>query len=322
MEVLLDETTLHPCAVLVPGARIQALAETLRELDGLGLPRTLRSSRAAPDLDLGEGRGLRTWCFDQAVGRDARQLLLSRLGKQPYIDGPDGLLSRREGHGAIEARLGDVEVFGLGLAALGGGVAVGLGCEPALDDPPEPPVLAVTLSSLEADDIVVERVAVHRFDSPGQVRGHGEGLRLQVLRALGSGAELLERAEELFPLLRFGPVAFEQLVALSGKEPVFGPLLRHLGALDEGARQWTQTTAYCPAGSINWSPESAATLQHRRFGPMRDFDLPPGFAPGRFSYHTKLVDGWRLYFRPERTAAGPLVVIGYLGPHLPTKRFE
>jgi len=319
MDVLLDETTLHPCAVLAPGPRIQALAQTVRELDGLGLPRVLCSVRATPDLDLGEGRGLRSWCFDQAVDRDARQLLLSRLGKQPFIDGPDGLFSRREGVGAIEARMGDRIVYGLGLAALGGGIAVGLLCERASDEPLK---LAVIVSSLEADEIVVEQVQVPRFVLADQVRGHGDRLRLQVFRALGSGADLVERAGELFPHLSFGSGAIEQFAVLSGKAPVFGPMLRHLDALDEGARQWAEATTYCSAGSINWSSESSATLKHSRFGPMRDFPAPRGFAPRRFSYHTKLVDGWRLYFCPERTQNGPVVLIGYFGAHLPTVRFD
>jgi hypothetical protein len=319
MDVLLDETTLHPCAVLAPAPRIQILAQTVRELDGLGLPRVLRCVRAAPDMDLGEGRGLRSWCFDQAVDRDARQLLLSRLGKQPFIDGPDGLFSRREGSGAIDARIGEVRVYGLGLAGLGGGIATGLVCEPASD---ELLTLAVVLSSLEENEIVAEPVEVMRCVSAGQVRGHGERLRLQLLRAVGSGADLLERAEELFPNLCFGSGAIEQFAALSGKEPVFGAMLRHLDALDEGARQWAEPATYCPAGSIKWSTESLATLKHGRFGPMRDFPPPTGFAPRRFSYHTKLVDGWRLYFHPERTQKSPVVLIGYIGAHLPTVRFD
>jgi len=113
-----------------------------------------------------------------------------------------------------------------------------------------------------------------------------------------------------------------QVAALTGKEPVFGQLLRHLGALDEGARGWADAAAYCPAGAVDWSPESETTRKHRRFGPLRDFPAPGGFAQERFSYHTKLGAGWRLYFRPERTEIGPLVLIGYLGPHLPTAHFD
>ncbi len=323
MDVLLDETTLHPCAPerlpVAPAHRILALAETLKALDGLGLPRALRCVRDAPDRDLGDGRGLRSWCSDRTLERDARVLILSRLGKQPFIDGPDGLFCRREGAGVIEGRCDGILVYGLGLAALGGGIAVGLHCEPPAE---EPVAVIVELASLEAEALVVETFAVSRFVSAGQVYAASEMLRSQVLRDVGSGAELLERVAALFPHLRLGPRAIEQIAALSGREPVFGSVLRHLGALDQGARQWAKSAAYCPAGGVNWSLESETTLKHGRHGPLRDFPVPAGFAQERFSCHTKLGTGWRLYFRPERAATGPLVLIGYLGPHLPTARFD
>jgi hypothetical protein len=57
---------------------------------------------------------------------------------------------------------------------------------------------------------------------------------------------------------------------------------------------------------------------------MRDFPVPEGFAAARWSLHTKLTGGagTRLYFRPERVGAAAVVLIGYVGDHLPTTRYR
>jgi hypothetical protein len=59
------------------------------------------------------------------------------------------------------------------------------------------------------------------------------------------------------------------------------------------------------------------------YGPQRDFPVPEGFKPRRWSDHTKLSGGAgaRLYFHAERTDEQAVVLIGYFGDHLPTVRF-
>lgn len=102
MEPLLDETSLVPCSEDEPGSRIAVLAETLTSLDALGAPRVLRGVIDAADRDIGDGKGLRYWCFRRgAVDDIAGRLVASRLSKAPFIDGPAGLLAREEGSRAI-----------------------------------------------------------------------------------------------------------------------------------------------------------------------------------------------------------------------------
>ncbi len=118
MEPILDETSLVPCAVRTPAARVTELARTLQALDGVGALRALRSVRDAADRDIRDGRGLRGWCFDRATPRDAGLLVAARLAKQPFIDGDGGLFSAAEGSRAIEVTVNGQRVLGLGLAAL------------------------------------------------------------------------------------------------------------------------------------------------------------------------------------------------------------
>jgi hypothetical protein len=97
-----------------------------------------------------------------------------------------------------------------------------------------------------------------------------------------------------------------------------------LRALDRGAEVWQPGNVYSPADAITWSRESTATLNHGKYGPLRDFSVPEGFESRRWSDHTKLSGGAgsRLYFDPQRTDGVAVVLIGYFGEHLPTVLFN
>jgi len=122
MRTILDETSLVPCPVWSPAARALDLARSLQAFDGLGAPRVLRSVRDAADRDIGNGFGLRIWCFDRATDRDAGRLLATRLASQPFIDGAGGLFAVAEGVRAVEAAVNGASALGAGLAALTDGV--------------------------------------------------------------------------------------------------------------------------------------------------------------------------------------------------------
>jgi hypothetical protein len=54
---------------------------------------------------------------------------------------------------------------------------------------------------------------------------------------------------------------------------------------DKGAASWHAETEYdfSPAEAISWNCESKTTLNHRRYGPPRDFPMPECFDPRRWS---------------------------------------
>jgi hypothetical protein len=322
MDPILDETSLAPCASRGPGARIAALAATLKALDGVGLPRVLRSVRRAPDIDIGDGSGLRSWCFRfrQGVDRDAGVFLAGRLGKQPFVDGPGGLFGAAEGSRVVVPRARGADALGLGLVALEGGVGVALGSAAI----PAGGRVAVELTSLDDDGgercDVLDALCVVRET---EVASHRATLVDALDGGITDGPTLLARAPEMFPLLRFGARARVQIAELSGNEVVFRQLLRHLRALHGGAVAWTNGP-FEPASKIAWSQESRLTLDDGKLGPLRDFPVPDGFAEFRWSLHTKLTGGAeaRLYFSPERVPDGPVVLIGYFGKKIPTALFR
>lgn len=320
MDVILDESSLVPCDSWSPALRVQTLASTIKALDQIGCARVLRTVRAAADQDIGHGRGLRNWCFAPDTNRDAGIFIAQRLGKQPFIDGLEGLFAMAEAGRAIEGCIGDVMVMGLALAALTGQPSVALGSEIL----PNCTEAIVNLNSLDGDEYLTEPIPVCRVVTDEDVRQQSETIARGIENSITNGGQLIERANDLFPRLRFGPRAEQQIASLTGREPAFHQLFRHLRALDQGAAHWMPDTPYSPAGAISWSSESNVTLQHGNFGPLRDFPMPNGFIQHRWSDHSKLSggNGARLYFHAARTNEQAVVLIGYFGEHLPTVRFN
>jgi len=226
-----------------------------------------------------------------------------------------------EGRRAIDGIARGASVFGLALAALIDEAAVLLG---SFALPGAIPTVNVELSCLDENGESRETAAVRCLVTAEDVDANRDWIIERVDNSLISGVSLIERLPIVFPLLRLGETAREQIEALTGTEVIFRQLIKHLRALNQGARNWLPDVRYAPATAISWGPESRATLEHGRFGPMRDFPVPEGFAASRWTYHTKLTGnggGFRLYFRPERTPNGPVVLIGYFGPHLPTVEY-
>lgn len=121
-----------------------------------------------------------------------------------------------------------------------------------------------------------------RLVTEEDARQQDEAIRRKVEESVQGGRQLLERASEIFPRLRFGSRAVRQISELTGNETVFYQLFRHLRALDEGAALWEAGAEYSPDGAITWSGESRQTLNHGVYGPPRDFPMPEGFAPRRW----------------------------------------
>lgn len=314
MEPVLDETSLVPCSEWAPAIRIAALSTVLKEFDRVGLPRVLRSVADAADRDIAQGRGLRSWCFERGPSRDAGLLVASRLARQPFIDGPEGLLARAEGQRVLETQANGSLVFGLGLGALEGR------CVATLASAASPTGRQVQVQVLDAsaDPISVTDVAVFAYARGDEVAADALHIQAAVDASISNGQVLLDRLDDAFPHLRVGPRASESFAALSGTEPVFRQLIRHMRALNSAAEAWAPGGPYRPEG-ITYSQESDQTLSHGRFGPIRDFPAPAGFEFERWSFHTKLTGGAgaRLYFRAVRTADSKAVLIGYFGAHLP-----
>jgi len=314
VEPILDESSLVPCKCLTPAQRIQSLAMTMRALDNIGVTRVLRSVRDAADRDIGEGRGLRNWCFEKRTDRDSGRFLANRLDKQPFIDGENGLFAVAEGNRAVEIIDSGQNVYGLGLAALTDGLALAM-----VTDQRQSPVRAtLEITTTDGEEIIVEQHVLNVLVSEADVTSAASDIPDRVLATVRNGSQLLERFEELFPRLRLGQAAYNSIAALHGSELVFNQLRRHLRMLDSAAK--THTSGSFTVNGVSASVESQATLNHGVYGPQRDFPAPKSFEQRRWSWHTKFTGGHaaRLYYDVEQLEGECVVLIGYFGKHLPT----
>ena len=315
-EPVLNELSLEPAEQLT-SARMQTLIEVLKKLSGLGFPRILRHGRDALTREVEAGLSFRAWLFQKAP-RDMRGLLGGYLQKAPFVE---ELHERGESAmGAlVEASHRGVSALGLGAAYLHGAPAVALCGTPQWDvDPLE--ILLTRIGQGEDGDAVEDMTAeVVHLCYADQVDKRAPMLRERILRAVSSGSELWSRRDELFPSLRFGGSVHRQMSELSGNEFYFHAVVEALSRLDAALATWSSGPLQTGMSS---SPESATTLSHSRYGPMRDFACPDG-QTRRFSNHLKLFsNNWRIYFLEARADDGRgQAVVGYIGPHLPTVKY-
>lgn len=321
MEAVFNERSLEPARARTIGLldRVAELAESVKALHSIGLPRFLRIAQRVPDTDVGDGFTLRRLCFQAGPHKEARQYLGSLLSKAPFVE---ALYQRAEGLDAVECRWRETLVLGLGLAALREDLAVSLPKTAGFQEPWIEIALCTISGQNDADaEPITSTVRVVHVGEPAHVDVHSEWIRTRLTAEARSGEELWSERERLLPKLFFGPQAEKQLRSLTGNEAWWPQICRHLRQLNGGALDW-RSGPYQPEGALDWSEESEATLKHGVLGPKRDFPVPEGFEPVRFSSHTKIfVGNQRIYFRPIRSGADARVLIGYVGRHLPTARF-
>ena len=315
LEPVLNELSVCETGHVEP--RLVILANTLNALSRLGLPTILRHHSGALDRHVSGQVSFKAALFAMNRGRarEEAQVILRRISKVPYVE---ELLTFAEGSAALEVTHDGALAFGLGHAALAETVAVSLSGIPTFDRV-NVPVTVMTVS--EGGVECFQDRAVQNVSRPEHVAACQEWYTQRRWGDVRSGSDLWERRADLLPRTLFGARAETQLRGFSGRERYFSHVCRHLHLLDLGVEEWGDSS-YAPSGALNWSQDSAQTLKHRDYGPKRDFPVPVGVAPERFSFHSKIFEGnQRIYFLPVSTGARRQVVIGYIGDHLPTVEY-
>jgi hypothetical protein len=122
-----------------------------------------------------------------------------------------------------------------------------------------------------------------------------------------------DKRQELFPNLMFCDGAARTLQALSGKEPYFTQICRHLFVLNSFCADWP-AQGLIALKEISWSDESSSTLNNDDLRSKREFNCPDGVRR-LFTRHTKPTGGnIRIHFLPFSDQGK--IMIGYIGPHL------
>ncbi len=139
------------------------------------------------------------------------------------------------------------------------------------------------------------------------------------LQSIQTSAELWEQRRTLYPSLEFCAVVQGQLEKHKTSKENLKTIRLRLLYLEQYSQVWSKGAFDNSHLSGNASPESEATLQHPKYGSLREFDCPDG-QKRQFSWHLKMHDGWRIHFYPD--AERQVIIVGYIGPHLPTVKFN
>ena len=137
--------------------------------------------------------------------------------------------------------------------------------------------------------------------------------RERARRECASGAELWEQRGDLFPHLLFGPEVEGHLNRIN----VLSKVMRRLTDLDASAASWSSGPT--PEWICDVRTESGAVMNTPKLRETRRFTSVTGNR-SVFALHASFGQGGRIHLRLD--AAQQQVEIGYIGGHLPTKRFS
>ena len=179
------------------------------QLPSYGLTKIIRTTCDFAQRELSSGYTVHNWAVDKNAPctPEIRQYYLTHATKGPYIVAFIEEHEDAEKIG-IEFTYSDEQVYGLGLASIWDSVVLSLDSDPAFRVD-EVSLQKTTLS--EDTEITQEIVKVASLWSKDQVVKIGACLREKKQLGVETGNELVGKADELFPLLKFSEPAKTQL---------------------------------------------------------------------------------------------------------------
>jgi hypothetical protein len=287
--------------------RMATLVSTALAATRAGALRCLRSAEDFSAIQLAAGYSIAQWRNDHEVQKEAREYLRVLQTKYP-LAGPtdiEGLRNRLE---LSEFSCNGTQAYGVGAAAVFGGLALSLLSAPAWD---VERLSIRSVSLVEEGGLEVTELPVRHAARPETVRLHEEWLRERQVPVF-TGDELWARRVALYPSLEFCKCLEAQL---SRMERIHvNPVRERLDELERYFKAW-DGGAFDPeqiAGKI--TVESTATLE--RYGAERTVTCPDGLRR-RFSWHARATPGAiRIYFEPVHELKRAYV--GYIGDKLAT----
>ena len=144
-----------------------------------------------------------------------------------------------------------------------------------------------------------------------------ERSRQRMRRHCFDALDLWRRRAQIFPHLLFGPDVSDHLSKLNrGWLPT---LLNRLVELDETARDWRLVRGSSPHWKCKVTRESRPTMNRPSLRKRRLFRSVSGQSR-LFEWHARFGSGGRIHLRFDSQSQE--IEVGYIGKHLPTKRFR
>ena len=308
LEMVLNELSLQP-ADDQRNARewMSTFIQTVIEATSHHVSRAIRTESRIFDIYLAENYPLSRWLNDPEVDRAEKRYIRSLTTKYPFWDELPELyekvLSSEFQHNGRIAN-------GLGVAYLLEALAVSLPSEDGWDSAQLS--LQATWITEEEGVLEEESVQVIHASQPRHVQEHNEWIQERLRQEIQDGNDLWNRRADLLPSLTFCEAVAAQIQELS--PTMLRPVVRRLFQLQSYCQNWQEGGFDAQQLPSKATPESQATLN--QYSKERTFLCPDNISR-TFSWHVRLTPGaWRLYFFP-----GPeigQIIIGYIGPHLPT----
>lgn len=287
--------------------------ETLRTAIEKGAERELCTRDNFDFLQLSLGYQIVQWRNDRAVDKDNRSFLRSLQDKTST-----SLLDII--NVSFEANYLGNRAIGLEYAFSCEALAVSFQSEEQWDCDS----LKLSVTELEENgEIHNKTVDIFHASSERHILNHTSWIVRQSRINIISGSDLWERRSKLLPNLEFCEETAKQLIALQPGSEMLSPVIRRLFELEDYCSNW-HIGAFSPdelACSI--TPESKVTLN--KYGEERTFVCPDS-QKRIFSWHVRLTPmAWRIYLIPVApNSLNPTgkMIIGYVGPHLSTTKFN
>ena len=199
------------------------------------------------------------------------------------------------------------------LCAITDAIAVGLPSEPVWDRGRLPVDFLELLPDGTCADAHEEIDNLARSAHAGPIiERHRSRLRRLCLDA----ADLWDRREELFPHLSFGLDVEGHLAELN--PGLLSTLVNRLADLHDSAAAWPDAGGAEPPWTCRVTDESKSVKETPKWRDARRFRSAAG-EPLLFLWHARFGKAERIHLRFD--ASKSEIEIGYVGPHLPTKRF-
>lgn len=313
MHVLVNELSFERQADDVQGARrlVNDLVTVIRNLSHLRESDPIVSSQTLWDRQVCEGYTVHHLLND--IGRDQMIWFKHLVRKGPYIESIlDNSLAYHE------CLFGQEDVTSTSLA----GAIFLEGTLSSLQDTDRFSSEHISLKYREGDLPFNDYSVWNAFD-PGNIDQLVRKISTDIIENLSSWNDFWERRSALFPELSFCECVKEQLQRLSFSVTNVKIIRRHLTAMDGYCKRIREEQAgFTPdytAMGIRASGESPKTLA--RYGYQREFECPDGRVR-LFSWHTKQYGkNLRIHFYPPDEETD-ILIIGYIGPHLDTIKFN
>lgn len=282
-----------------------ALVELCKKTKKLGI-KGIKIHSAFRTHQFAPGFFFDSWLWDKHIDSDTRTLLADMLTTMPYTD------EILEQYGIAKNKLlvpkyEGTECIGLGLASdlLYDTAAVSFPRKNQWDQESYP----IILQSLEEDEIAEKAGTARNISSSAHCTVHSLHFQSLLKKSAGSGRELWEMREELFPHLEFCEKVKGQLQEFDSSMPDFIQIINRLFDLESHAARWDRMPIKPSDFAFKATPESST--RRKEFENELTIRCPDS-EYRQFDWHARYTPGaGRIYFIPVE-ASGKLI-IGYIG---------